>query len=289
MNLFELKRINPSMGMQVIAAYFNSKLLRRKLRGKQDELITYFRYLAKLNVYHKKSVGNYFVVESPEYGQFYLRKPFSSDYQVFRQVFSSKEYLELAHLIETNCDNDTISMIDGGANIGLTTIYLNHYFKGKKKVKSILVEPFKDNLHSARLNMEIQGIDGVSYEVGGLHNKKCFLKIDQSYRDGKEWSLQVVETPEKTDLSSLEICEIMDKYQLSAVDVLKLDIEGAERFLFEDETYASNFLKKVKIVAIEIHREYPIEDKIIEVLRKNNFESKKYLHTYLGVRKSATT
>src|SRR5687768_16498456 len=100
MNLLELKRINPSMWMQVIAAYFKSKLLRRKLSGTQDELITYFRYLAKLHLYHKKSVGNYFLVESPEYGQFYLRKPFSSDYQVFKQVFLDKEYLELARLIE---------------------------------------------------------------------------------------------------------------------------------------------------------------------------------------------
>ena len=287
MKVFDLKRINAAMGAQVVAAYFNSKLLRRKLVGKQQEALFYFQYLSKLKIYHKKEVGDYFLVESPQYGQFYLRKPFSSDYKVFRQIFSDKEYLEFAKLIEQNCTSDTIWMIDGGANIGLTTIYLNHFFRGKKKIKSIMVEPFKENIESAKLNMEIQGIDGVYFERAGLHNKKCFLKIDHSYRDGMEWSIQIIETPEQTDLESIEIQEIIDKYQLPTVDVLKLDIEGAERFLFEDEAYASNFLKKVTVFAIELHKEYPVEDKVLDVLRRNNFEPKKYLHTYIAAKKAS--
>ncbi|HKH62618.1 MAG TPA: FkbM family methyltransferase [Flavitalea sp.] len=289
MKLFDLKRIPASMRIQVIAAYFKNKLLGTKLIGKEEEVITYFRYLSKLKISHKKTVGNYFLVESPDYGQFYLRKPFSSDYKVFKQIFRDKEYLEFAQLIDASCPDDTISMIDGGANIGLTTIYMHHFFKGKKKIKSILVEPFKENIESAKLNMNIQGIDGVSYEIAGLYNKKCFLKIERSYGDGMEWAIQVVESPEQTDLPSLEISEILDKYQLRTLDALKLDIEGAERFLFEDETYASNFLKKVKVFAIELHKEYFIEDKVLDILRRNNFEIKKYQHTYIGSKKSAVT
>ena len=275
------------MRIPVITAYFKDKLLRKKLTGNEKEAITYFRYLSKLKLSHKKTVGNYFLVESPRYGQFYLRNPFSSDYKVFKQIFRDKEYLEFAQLIDASCPGDTISMIDGGANIGLTTIYLNHFFKGRKKIKSILVEPFKENIESAKLNMNIQGIDGVSYEMAGLHNKKCFLKIERSHGDGMEWAIQIVESSEKTDLPSLEISEILDKYKLSTLDVLKLDIEGAERFLFEDDAYASEFLKKVKVFAIELHKEYFIEDKVLDILRRNNFEIKKYQHTYIGSRKSA--
>ena len=277
------------MRVDVIAAYFKTKLLRRKVVGKQQMALTYFQFLSKLKINHKKEIGNYFLVESPEYGKFYLRKPFSSDYKVFKQIFSDNEYLEFAKLIQQNCTNDTITMIDGGANIGLTTIYLNHFFRGKKKIRSILVEPFKENIESAKLNMEIQGIDGVSYERAGLHNKKCFLKIDHSYRDQREWSVQIIETPEQTDLESIEIPEIIDKYHLPTVDVLKLDIEGAERFLFEDEAYASNFLRKVNVFAIELHREYPIEDKVLDVLHRNDFEPQKYLHTYIAAKKKAVS
>lgn len=275
------------MRIPVISAYFKDKLLRKKLTGDENEAITYFRYLSKLKLSHKETVGNYFLVESPKYGQFYLRKPFSSDYNVFKQIFRDKEYLEFAQLIDANCPGDTISMIDGGANIGLTTIYMHHFFKGRKKIKSILIEPFKENIESAKLNMNIQGIDGVSYEIGGLHNKKCFLKIERSHGDGMEWAIQIVESPEKTDLPSLEISEILDKYQLPTLDVLKLDIEGAERFLFEDEAYASNFLKKVKVFAIELHKEYFIEDKVLDILNRNDFEIKKYQHTFIGSKKTA--
>lgn len=287
MRLSDLKRLNFQLGLKVIAGYFGSKVLRRKLVHQQEELISYLRHLAKLNIYHRKSIGKYFLVQSPSYGLFYLRKPFSSDYKVFRQIFNDREYLELANIVDANCKNDKISIIDGGANIGLTTIYLNHFFKSRKKLLSILIEPFKDNLDSAKKNMEVQGIDGVYYENAGFHNKKCFLKIDHSYRDGMEWSTQIVEASEETDLTSVEVAEVMDKYQLEDVDVLKLDIEGAERFLFEDEEYAAKFLRRIKVVAIELHREYDVEEKIKSILQKNGFSLIKNMHTFIGTRQPA--
>jgi FkbM family methyltransferase len=284
MKVFELRRLNVLLMMKVIAAYIGTKLLRVRLIDKQDELIAYFNHLAKLKIRHKKSIGKYFLVCSPEFGEFYLRKPYSSDYKVFEQVFLDKEYSHLAERIDQLCPADTITMIDGGGNIGLTTIFIHRFFKGRKVVRSIVVEPFEDNINLAKMNFEIQGMKSVYYEKAGLYNKKCYLKIDNKFRDEMEWSVQIVESPEKTDLESIEINEIFDKYNIQNLDVLKLDIEGAEAFLFKDEEYANEFLKKLKIIAIELHNEYNINEKVLCILKKNNFDLVKFGEMYIGTK-----
>ena len=285
MKLFELHRLNAKLAIKVVIAYIGAKVFRLQLVKNQDKLIAYFNHLTVLNMHHKKTLANHFLVASPSYGRFYLRKPYSSDYKVYEQVFLNKEYLRLAELIQENCEGDTISMIDGGANIGFTSIYISDYFKGKKKIRSILVEPFEDNIVTAKLNVDAHGMDSVFYEQAGIHNKKCFLRTDQQFRDGMEWSIQIVESDQSTNLPSIEISDVLEKYQIDTLDVLKLDIEGAERFLFEDEEYATSFLTKVKIIAIELHDEYHIADAILDIIRKNNFDLVKFGEMYVGAKR----
>lgn len=282
MKLLELRRLNFSLVVKVIIAYLGSKLLRKRLVSRQDELIAYFNHLARLKIRHKQSTDRHFLVSSEEHGEFYLRKPFSSDYKVFEQVFLDREYLHLAELIDRTCQGDEITMIDGGANIGLTTIFISRFLKGRKRIRSIVVEPFDDNLRSAQMNFEVQGVKNIHYEKAGLYNKKCYLKIDTHFRDEMEWSVQIVESPEKTELQSIEISEIFEKYHLDSLDVLKLDIEGAEEFLFRDEDYATRFLERVKIIAIELHDEYDSNEKILDILRRNKFELIKFGEMYVG-------
>lgn len=286
MKLFELQRLNAKLAIKVVVAYIGAKVFRLQLVKDQDKLIAYFNHLTILDMHHKKTLENHFLVESTAHGQFYLRKPYSSDYKVYEQVFLDKEYLRLAELIHENCATDTISMIDGGANIGFTSIYISDYFKGKKTIKSILIEPFEDNIKTAKLNIDAHGINSVFYEQAGIHNKKCFLKTDQQFRDGMEWSIQITESEEATELPSIEISEVLEKYQIDTLHVLKLDIEGAERFLFEDENYASNFLKKVKIIAIELHDEYHVADAILDIIQKNNFDVIKFGEMYVGAKRA---
>jgi FkbM family methyltransferase len=285
MKLFELKRMSFPLAVKVAFAYLGDKLFKIKLVKEQSELIAYFNALSKLDLYHEADTGSYYLVRSRQYGRFYLRKPFSSDYKVFQQVFSDKEYAFLVEVIDKHCKGDVVTMIDGGANIGLTTIFINHALRDKRTIKSILVEPFPANMELVKMNTGIQNIEGARFERAGFYNKSCFLKIDQSFRDGMEWSIQIVESEEPTDLRSIEMEDIFIKYDLQKLDVLKLDIEGAEKFLFEDVNYASSFLKKISIIAIELHDEYDVAEKILSILTMNNFDMQKYGEMHVGVKK----
>lgn len=284
MKIFELRRLNFQLGVKVMVAYIGEKLLHVSMLPKQKELIEYFNALIRLDLFHKSSMEKYYLVKSINYGDFLLRKPFSSDYKVYQQVFVDKEYLMLAQLIEKHCPGKSIAILDGGANIGLTTIYLNHYLKNKKDVSYILVEPFDDNIESAKSNVRLKNIQHVYFEKAGIYNKKSFLRIDHGYRDKMEWSIQIVESNEPTNLKTVEINEIIKKYDLEQLDVLKLDIEGAEEFLFESEDYATSFLKHVSIVAIELHFDEEKNARILGILENNKFKLKRYGEMYVGAK-----
>jgi FkbM family methyltransferase len=282
--IFELRRLNLGLSLKVVVAYTAEKLFRVSLLPNQKELIAYFNSLIKLDLFHKSAMGKYYLVKSAQFGDFYLRKPFSSDYKVYEQVFIDKEYSLLAQLIEKHLPKKSLSVLDGGANIGLTTIFLNHLLKDKRDIKYILVEPFEDNLQLAQSNIDLKNIKQVFFEKAGIYNKKSFLRIDHEFRDKMEWSIQIVESSEATNLHAIEINDIVKKYGLESLDVLKLDIEGAEKFLFEKEGYANDFLKNVSIVAIELHFDDQENAKILTILENNKFKLQKFGEMYVGIK-----
>ena len=56
-------------------------------------------------------------------------------------------------------------------------------------------------------------------------------------------------------MPAFTIDEICNNYQLSRVDLLKMDIEGAEREIFGN----GSFMRRVGFVIIELHGDYDVE------------------------------
>jgi hypothetical protein len=84
-----------------------------------------------------------------------------------------------------------------------------------------------------------------------LFNKKAYFKIIDPYNATN--SFQIVETtnPEEANSSSVTLDEILTTNNWETIDVLKIDIEGAEKDLFE-KNY-ENWLPKTKIIMVETH------------------------------------
>jgi hypothetical protein len=74
----------------------------------------------------------------------------------------------------------------------------------------------------------------------------------------------------ETDIRSYSIASLLNKYSLAEIDFIKMDVEGAEKAIFEKDADLS-FLDKVKVLAIEIHDEFNIRNDIYEILRDYNF------------------
>ncbi len=76
------------------------------------------------------------------------------------------------------------------------------------------------------------------------------LKVYDKYNMGK-WAMVVEETKTEGNVSAISINELLEKYQLDRIDILKVDIETSEKVVFSDNY--EQWLPKTKMILIELH------------------------------------
>lgn len=170
-------------------------------------------------------------------------RPNTTDNSVFFQVFVLQEY-------NFSLDFQPEYIIDGGANIGLAAIYFKNRFP---KSKIICIEPDNDNIKLLKFNTN--KYDDIVIKHSGLWPTKIYAKFVDKYNAGKaSLIIEEVDNIQNDDpnvTKTITIDEIMSEFNLDRIDLLKLDIETAEKKLFE-ENYM-NWLPKTKIIVIELH------------------------------------
>lgn len=172
-------------------------------------------------------------------------RPRTSDVSVIRQIFTYKEYAAVGKL------QDIGTIIDCGANIGCASFYLlNRY----PQARAIVIEPDEDNMSVCRKNLE-PFADRVSFIQAGIWPEATSLKVVRgAFRDGKSWSYQVrpCEAGEAAEFRAVTIPGLIEQCG-GKVDLLKVDIEGAELGVFSspDVTWLGN----VRNMAVELHDE----------------------------------
>jgi FkbM family methyltransferase len=85
----------------------------------------------------------------------------------------------------------------------------------------------------------------------GIWNKSCFLEVlDEGYG---QYALQVKEAKGgiETNLKGISMGDLMEQYNLKSLDLVKLDVEGAEAMIFQDNY--DNWLSRTKVLIIELH------------------------------------
>jgi len=95
--------------------------------------------------------------------------------------------------------------------------------------------------------------------------------VDYTFGDGQEWSRAVIEKVGTDDkITGATIETLMENWNLTHIDILKIDIEGTERIIFETES-ACSFLKMVKMISVEIHNHLNCREHIVSILRSYDF------------------
>jgi FkbM family methyltransferase len=186
---------------------------------------------------------------------FYVRRK-STDIIIFKEILYKQEYRYLTELRQ-KLNLRVNYIIDAGANIGTATVYMKSVFP---EACIVSIEPEADNFRMLEKNIRANGFEGVTPFKGGLWNKETWLEVKSGFRDKeRELSFYVTEVDEseKTDNSILGITVdgIKAKWSFPRIDILKIDIEGAERYLFSNLADCRRILADVKILAIEVHEE----------------------------------
>jgi FkbM family methyltransferase len=165
----------------------------------------------------------------------------SSDLPAFRQVFMDYEYL-------LNIEKKAIkTIIDGGCNIALASIYFASQFPNAMIAG---IEPDSKNFEQAVLNT--RHLKNVKLFKAGIWNKNCFLETKSEPNLG-EWGITVRETDQakSNTIKAMTIDTIMFENNFQTIDILKLDIEGAEFEVFQSGF--QSWLPKTRIIMIELH------------------------------------
>ncbi|WP_452224246.1 FkbM family methyltransferase [Lacinutrix chionoecetis] len=211
---------------------------------------------------------------------FKLRKRPSSDISVFGQVFEEKEYDVVLNKYASVFKNKPQTIIDAGSNIGLTSLY---FYSKLKNSEIIAIEPDDENFKILQYNLETNLVNANALKAG-LWSKNTYLKLIKDFRDKKEWSVRVEES-ESEGLLAVTISSLLKDHKWETIDILKIDIEGAEKEVFTAEQTDVSFLSKTKCIAIEIHDEFNCRDEINTILHNYNFDCFKSGELTIGINK----
>lgn len=166
----------------------------------------------------------------------------TSDIDVFYQVFYHNYY---AFNYSTFLPN-VKTIVDAGANIGMASVYFKNLFPD---ASIISIEPEGSNYEMLRKNTE--KYSNINCIKAGIWNKSCPLKVTDKYEYGN-WGFVVEEiaTEAESNVKGISIPDLMHLYNLEEIDILKMDIEGSELEVFQ-ENY--DWLSKVNMLIIETH------------------------------------
>jgi FkbM family methyltransferase len=190
----------------------------------------------------------------------YLRT-YAGDIRIFYELFWERIYWlppggpSMSHVPET-----PLVIVDVGANIGMAALYFSIVYP---QARIYCIEPDAHNFKLLQKNLAAEGercvlIEAALYdrdgEVGFARERWAYNSRIDERADGSEDRLpdRLADRVEdrRIVVPAVTMDTLVDRFQLSRIDLLKIDIEGAEEKLFGGPT---TWLEKVNTILIEVH------------------------------------
>lgn len=174
---------------------------------------------------------------------FFLRTP-SSDAATFEQIFIKQEY-------DFDVKRPPKTIIDAGANIGLASIYFSNRFPN---AKIVAVEPEGGNFEVLRRNVAPYG--NIIPVHGALWHENAQINLMDPGLGEWGFMTQGMNGAEQAYgdvvhvVQAMTVDALMRQHGIEHVDILKIDVEGAEREIFRDP---SAWIGNVDALIIELH------------------------------------
>lgn len=163
----------------------------------------------------------------------------TSDRPTFEKIFVYGEY-------DVLLTTKPKFIIDAGANVGYASVlFANRY----PDAKIIAVEPEEENFNLLKQNTV--AYPNVTCMQCGVWSRDTYLKIENP--QAQHWAFRVVETDcPKDSFLSVTLTSLLRNANMDRIDLLKIDVEGAELEIFSAVDRAK-WLDRTDVILIELH------------------------------------
>ena len=193
----------------------------------------------KLYVKKKNIFSPYIQFQLPE-----LRAPIflrhnTSDVKTFDKIFLDEEY-------HVSLDHPPEIIIDAGANIGAASVYFAARYP---RAKIFSIEPETSNFEMLLKNTAPYPNIRCLQKALWFTNEPLVIKNQNVNKESFEIG-QKEEDREQEIIQSITVNDLIQQFDLPGIDILKIDIEGAEKEVFSNNM---EWLQKVGLIFIEYH------------------------------------
>lgn len=170
----------------------------------------------------------------------------TTDIDTYRQVFIKNDY-DYEGIVSPKF------ILDAGANVGLASIYFAHKFP---EARIVAIEPEETNFSLLKKNTSpYSTITPLQVALWNVSEEVQLIDPGKG-----KWGFRTVSSNPNSNTSRLcyavrgmTVDEIMLEQGVDYIDILKIDIEGAEKEVFAD---AAKWIDKVGLLIIELHERY---------------------------------
>ena len=194
-----------------------------------------------------------------------------ADDSIVAEIFLLREYA----LIEPELKRAKTVVLDIGAHKGYFALYVRAL---NETVPILCYEPEEVNYAALKKHLEQNKIQGVVTKNAAVADREGTLLLNVS-EDSHNHSLVVAPgTTVQKKVTATTLEKIVNKFE--KVDVLKMDIEGAEFQIFEN--LASSVFKKIGVIFMEYHEYGPDmrAEHLQKIFESEGFTVKKFPSKY---------
>lgn len=162
-----------------------------------------------------------------------------SDYATFTEVLVKKDY-------KLPFKYDPKTILDAGGNIGLTALFFANEFP---QASIVTVEPDQKNFELLKKNTA--PYKNIIPLNKGVWHHQAFLNVIDLGKGANSFIVEETPAPGIESIEAISIAEIMQQQGWQQIDLLKIDIEGTEKNIFENN--AELWLPHTKVLFVESH------------------------------------
>lgn len=171
-------------------------------------------------------------------------RPRDGDLAILYEIFVSQAY----EIPSTSLDPAGVTVIvDAGANIGLASLFFAARYPN---ARILAVEPNPENFALLEANTaHVRRIVPIQACVTPEPDQQVYIATS-----GRGSHFHMTTAERGTAVPGMSIEQLADSHNVSRIDLLKMDVEGAEQAIFAK----SGFLARVGTIVAELHGNYDL-------------------------------